>query len=165
MRFDSMFILTLYREYDENRHGNYVFLYLFITSRATMMTRKYSQLINGKWIELFEWIWFTIRHDKTIRYTLPSRMSLTSLVTVASKIPRRPSPRTSRNRVSENLKYCFANTQAEAHARITRNPTFQKTTTVDIKIMYTKTNTNKIQELQDVEFLQNKHWSVCETEQ
>ena len=115
------------------QNHSYVFLYIFITFRTT--TINCSQLSDGNWTVLFEWIWFTNRHDKMIRHKLPSRMtSLTSLAAVASKITGVHSPRTARNCVSENSKNCFANTQAESHVRITRNPTFQETTTVDFKI-------------------------------
>ena len=92
-------------------------------------------------------------------------MSFTSLVAVALKITGVLGPRTSENCVSENSKDYFANKQAESRARITRNPAFQKTTAVDLKIMYTKMNANKIHEMQNVKYLQNQHFSVYETEQ
>ena len=95
-------------------------------------------------------------------------MIRTSVKTDVSHITRRCcvlGPWTSRNCVSEYWKHCFANTQSESHTCITRNATFQKTTIVDFKITYTKTNTKKIHKLQGYKFLQIKHCSVYETEQ
>ena len=79
---------------------------------------------------------FDLRYDKTIQHKLPSRHISHIMVAIASKITGVLCPRTSRNCVSENLKYCFSNTQAESYACITRNATLQKTTTVDYKMTY-----------------------------
>ena len=128
------------------------FSYLFITSQTTTITTNCSQLSNGKWT-VFQ---LNLIHNITIRHKLPSKMtSLTSLLDVASKITGILISMTWRNCASEYSRYYFAITQAESHAHITRNPTFQKTTTVvDIKITHTNTNTNKIHEMQGVKFLQ-----------
>ena len=136
------------------QNNNYVLLYTIIIFQA--MTITCSQLsdckVNCIYDEFELWddeIWYKIWYDK--RYDKIWE-------TDVSRITRRCcvlGPRTSRNCASENSKYCFS--QAKSHACISRNAIFQKTTTVDIKIMYTKMYTNKIHEIQNFKFLQNKH--------
>ena len=86
------------------QNNNYVLLYHFSDD-----TINCSQLRDHKWTVLMM-NWFKIRYETlndTIQYEFPSRMILTWLRAVASRIPGGPSPQTSKNYVSENSKYCF----------------------------------------------------------
>ena len=156
--FDPTFILTLDREYDENKNYNYVFLYLYITFQATMITTKYSQLSNGKWTILLEWIWFTIRYHKIKRHTTQTSIK-NDISHVTGSCCVKYHRRTQSQDFEELCLGIFKVLFCKYTNRITR-PYYQKFKIPEndhrhIKIMYIKTNTNKIHEIQNVKFLEN----------
>ena len=128
---------------------------IVFTSRATMITIKCSQLSDRRFTILFEMNLI----DGTTQTTIKNDVShVTGRCCVKNHwCPRSPD-------FEELCLGIFEVLFCKCTSRATR-PYHRKTTTVDIKIMYTKTNANKIHEMQGVKFLQNKHCSVYETEQ
>ena len=153
-----MFILTGVREYDENKNDNYVSLFIYHFSDDNVND-------NNKMLTIEQWhvdcilVEFDSRYNDTNFHQKWRLSHLCSLLRQKSYTGIL-GPRISRTCVLENSKCYFANTQTESHAHITRKPTLHRTTTLDIKIMYTKTITNKIHKMQGVKFLENKHRSV-----